>query len=159
MSVAGPNFPMDTTWQRLILLSLSKKQPKQKFQTQARPSLVAGFWWLSGCTVAPAAFWKSIFWDTQYLCAIAANQLFFKVFAWSSWWPKLWLKLNRKYMKVVVQLGPRLAQRMDLRTLPVPLDKRPFRRASSLGWRLAELCGLTGWWKKQATLRKGAEWK
>ena len=51
------------TWERLILLCLKKKQPK-KFQTHARPSLVgrgAGYWWLSGCTVAPAAFWKLLF--------------------------------------------------------------------------------------------------
>ena len=40
------------------------------FQTQARPSPVekgAGYWWLSGCTVSPAALWKSIFWDTLYV--------------------------------------------------------------------------------------------
>ena len=56
---------MDLSLGRLILPSLSKKKTKNdKFQTKACPSLVergAGYWWLSGCTVAPAAFWKSFF--------------------------------------------------------------------------------------------------
>ena len=43
---------------RLILLSLSKKRPKN----QSPDTRGAGKWWLSQCTVAPAAFWKCVFW-------------------------------------------------------------------------------------------------
>ena len=59
----GLVFSTDTTLERWILLSLWQWQrPKKSFPdtTQARPSLVergAGHW----CTVAPAAFWKSLF--------------------------------------------------------------------------------------------------
>ena len=31
VSAVGPNFPMKMTWERLILLSLSQKQPKNIF--------------------------------------------------------------------------------------------------------------------------------
>ena len=47
VSAVGLNFTMDMTWGRLILLSLGKKQPKKHFPAH---------WWLSLCTLAPAAF-------------------------------------------------------------------------------------------------------
>ena len=53
----GLNFTIDMTWGRLILLSLSKKRPKN----QSPDIRVAGKWWLSQCTVSPAAFWKCVF--------------------------------------------------------------------------------------------------
>ena len=34
LRAGGPSFPMDMTWGRLILLSLSKKRPKNTFQAQ-----------------------------------------------------------------------------------------------------------------------------
>ena len=33
----GPNFPVDMTWERLLLLSLSKKRPKQHFLDKEVP--------------------------------------------------------------------------------------------------------------------------
>ena len=49
------------TWSCWVL---ERNDLKNKFQTQARQSPVergAGYWWLSGCSVAPTAFWKSVF--------------------------------------------------------------------------------------------------
>ena len=57
MSAVGPDFPMDMTWERLILLSLIKKRPKNIFPE----TRCAGYWWFSQCTVVPAAFYQSIF--------------------------------------------------------------------------------------------------
>ena len=57
------HFTIDMTWGHLILLSLSKKRPKN----QSPDTRGAGRWWLSQCTVAPAAFWKCVFWDTLYI--------------------------------------------------------------------------------------------
>ena len=59
----GLNFIIDMIWGRLILLSLIKKWPKK----QSPDTRGAGKWWLSLCTVAPAAFWKCVFWDTLYI--------------------------------------------------------------------------------------------
>ena len=53
----GLDFTIDMTWGRLILLSLSKKRPIN----QSPDTRGAGKWWLSQCTVAPAAFWKCVF--------------------------------------------------------------------------------------------------
>ena len=53
-------------WGRLILLSLCKKWPKNR----SPDTRGAGKWWLSQCTVAPAAFWKCVFWDTLYMFKI-----------------------------------------------------------------------------------------
>ena len=53
LSDMGLNFPIDMTWGRLILLSLSEKWPKKK----SPDTRGAGKWWLSHCTVAPAVFW------------------------------------------------------------------------------------------------------
>ena len=58
----GLNFTMNLTWEDLIRLSLSKKRPKNLFPD----TRVAGYLWLSQCTVAPTAFWKCVFWDTLY---------------------------------------------------------------------------------------------
>ena len=58
----GLNFTVDMDWGRLILLSLSKKRPKNQ-SPDTRGAVKS---WLSQCTVAPAAFWKCIFWDTLY---------------------------------------------------------------------------------------------
>ena len=66
------------TWSCWVL---ERNDLKNKFQTQARQSPVergAGYWWLSGCSVAPAAFWKSVFWDTLYTVAP-------KIHPWSIW--------------------------------------------------------------------------
>ena len=53
----GPNVPMDMTWERLgPALSTKKYLP----DTGSSKSDWAGYWWLSWCTVAPAAFWKSL---------------------------------------------------------------------------------------------------
>ena len=56
----GLNFTIDMTWGRLILLSLSKNRPKN----HSPDTRGAGKWWLSQCTVAPAAFWKCVFFGT-----------------------------------------------------------------------------------------------
>ena len=56
----GLDFTIYMTWGRLILLSLSKKRPKN----QSPDSRGAGQWWLSQCTVAPKAFWKYVFFGT-----------------------------------------------------------------------------------------------
>ena len=64
LSAMGLNFTIDMTWGRLILLSLSKKRPKN----QSPDTRGTGKWWLSQCTVAPAAFWKRVFFgDTLYM--------------------------------------------------------------------------------------------
>ena len=60
---------LESVWSCWVL---ERNDLKNKFQTQARQSPVergAGYWWLSGCSVAPAAFWKSVFWDTLYTFA------------------------------------------------------------------------------------------
>ena len=57
LSALGPNFPMNMTWGRLILLSLSKKRPKSWFPDTRG----VNYWWLSQCTIGPAAFWKCLF--------------------------------------------------------------------------------------------------
>ena len=38
MSAVGPNFPINMTWEHLILLSLSKKRPKNSFQAKGVPA-------------------------------------------------------------------------------------------------------------------------
>ena len=58
------NFTIDMTWGRLILLNLRQKRPKN----QSPDTRGAGKWRLSQCTVAPAAFWKCVFWDTLFVC-------------------------------------------------------------------------------------------
>ena len=60
----GLHFTIDMTWGLLILLSLSKKRPKN----QSPDTWGAGKWWFSQCTVAPASFWKSVFFGTPYKC-------------------------------------------------------------------------------------------
>ena len=40
LSAVGPDFPMDMTWERLILLSLIKKRPKNIFPDTGG----AGYW-------------------------------------------------------------------------------------------------------------------
>ena len=37
MSAVGPNFPINMTWEHLILLSLSKKRPKNIFPVTGGP--------------------------------------------------------------------------------------------------------------------------
>ena len=63
----GLNFTIDMTWGRLILLSLSKKRPKN----QSPETRIAGKWWFSHCTVASAAFWKCFFWYTLYILRLS----------------------------------------------------------------------------------------
>ena len=48
---------MNMTWEQFVLLSLSKKRPKNIFPDTGG----AGYWWLSLCAVVPAAFYWSIF--------------------------------------------------------------------------------------------------
>ena len=57
VSAVGPNFPMKMTWERLILLSLSQKQPKNIFPDTGG----AAYGWSGLCTVVQAAFYLSIF--------------------------------------------------------------------------------------------------
>ena len=47
------------------MLSLSKKRKKN----QSADKRGAGKWQLSQCTVALAAFWKCVFWDTLHKCS------------------------------------------------------------------------------------------
>ena len=63
----GLNFTIDMTWGRLILLSLSKKRPKNQYPE----TKIAGKWWFSHCTLASAAFWKCVFWDTLYILRLS----------------------------------------------------------------------------------------
>ena len=56
----GLNFTIDMTWGRLILLSLSRKRPKISI-FRHKDTRRDGKWWL-----APAAFWKCVFWETLY---------------------------------------------------------------------------------------------
>ena len=49
LSAMGLNFTIEMTWGRLILLSLSKKRPKD----QSQDTRGAGKWLFSQCTVAP----------------------------------------------------------------------------------------------------------
>ena len=55
LSALGPNYPMNMTWGRLILLSLSKKQPKNTSQAQVVP--ITGDWactpWLQRILLVP----------------------------------------------------------------------------------------------------------
>ena len=55
LSGVGPNFPMDMIWKHLIPLRLSKKQPSL-VKIAGSQGCWAGYCWLSGCTVVPAAF-------------------------------------------------------------------------------------------------------
>ena len=61
LSAVGLNFTMDMTWERLILLSLSEKRPKNIFQAQGVPA--NGDWacapWLQQHSI--------LFWDALYV--------------------------------------------------------------------------------------------
>ena len=68
----GLNFTIDMTWGRLILLSLSKKRPKNQYQDTRG----AGKWWL--CTVhcgSSSILKVFFFWDTLY-CYTSTNDKF-----------------------------------------------------------------------------------
>ena len=68
LGAVGPNFPLDMTWERIILLSLSKKsRGENNFQRWARPSPVDS--WegrrllvTERVNCVPAAIWKLLFW-------------------------------------------------------------------------------------------------
>ena len=81
LSAAGLNFRMDMTWEHVVPLScLVRRNDQTKyFHTHARPGPAegsAGYWWLRGCTWAPAAFWKSLFWGHPVLqCVINCSIL------------------------------------------------------------------------------------
>ena len=64
LGAVGPNFPLDMTWERIFLLSLSGEN---NFQRWARPSPVDS--WegrrllvTERVNCVPAAFWKLLFW-------------------------------------------------------------------------------------------------
>ena len=82
----GLNFAIDMPLGRLVLLNLSKKRPKN----QSPDIRGAGKWWLSQCTVAPAALWKHVFWDTLYTNRVLfpklliLSQFFFGFLYWST---------------------------------------------------------------------------
>ena len=72
------------TWERLMLLCLAEKQQKN-FQMQARQGTVergVGYGWLSSCTVAPAAFWKSPIYVKDGRGERALNHVFLSIWMW-----------------------------------------------------------------------------
>ena len=67
---------MDMTWKHLILLSLSKKRPKNIFQAQVVPATLViehvqvhwhVHWQDWAMSMAPGAFYLSLFLDTLYI--------------------------------------------------------------------------------------------
>ena len=60
-----PNFPLDMTWECLILLSLSKKRPKKHFPGPR--SAQGGFWWLNQNHGSSSIMRVTFSGDTLYL--------------------------------------------------------------------------------------------
>ena len=83
----------------------SKKRPKKIPDTGSAKFSWGGacYWWLRGCTVASAAFWKSLFWDTLYYPnmnietsnSIRCMYLYVEVSSGIEGWMVLMLNLNQ----------------------------------------------------------------